>query len=88
MLLACGQAAQWASIRQISHREATHAAERCADPRGDAALRHQWARVERLIREQQAGKLSQKQAAAEFAESYKRALAEAGAPPDCPGGDG
>lgn len=79
------------AIQQISHREAVHAAERCADPRGNAALRSQWRRVAELIRRTNLKPsnpqyLPPKDAGKQFSQSYTDAIREAGAPPNCLGG--
>jgi hypothetical protein len=91
VLLLAANVASWAAIRQISHREAVHAAERCADPRGNAALRMQWARVRELIRRTNLKPtdpdyLPGKDAGKQFAQSYTDALRQAGPPPECLGG--
>jgi hypothetical protein len=80
MLLAlASNAAAWQAIRQATRHEVV----RCADPRGDKALRHQWAEVEQLYRDVTAGRLSRADASRRFAESYSRARVEAGPPPAC-----
>jgi hypothetical protein len=87
LLIALGQVALWRSIGQISHREAAHAVERCADPRGDLALRRQWSRVEDLYRDLQAGKINPEQTRVAFITTYQQAIREAGPPPNCLGDD-
>lgn len=90
LLLAFSNVASWAALRQISHREATHAAEKCADPRGVLALRHQWARVADIIVRTQLKPANPKyipprEASMQFARSYQDAIREAGPPPNCLG---
>jgi hypothetical protein len=88
LLMLSANVASWAAIRQISHREAVHAAERCADPAGDLALRRQWSRVEQLYRDLQAGKIAPAGARVAFVDTYQQAIREAGAPPNCLGAGG
>jgi hypothetical protein len=88
LLLLVANVTSWLAIRQISHREAVHAAERCADPRGDTALRAQWHRIAELIRRTNLKPtdpdyLPGKDAGKQFAASYTAALREAGPPPEC-----
>jgi hypothetical protein len=88
LLLCLANVASWAAIRQISHREAAHAAERCSDVRGDAALRVQWRRIADLIRRTNlkptdSNYLPPKDASKQFADTYTDAIREAGDPPNC-----
>lgn len=93
LLLLVANLASWAAIRQISHREAQHAVERCSDPDGNRALRKQWTRVAELIRRTQLPPthkdyLPPKEASKQFAKSYNDAVREAGRAPMCLDGDG
>ena len=63
----------------------------CVDNRGDAALRHQWIRVEEIIvgsqerKPGEPGYIKPKDAGKLFAQSYRDAIKEAGPAPDCRG---
>jgi hypothetical protein len=88
LFLCLANVASWAAIRQISHREAAHAAKQCSDVRGDAALRAQWHRIAELIRRTSLkptdpNYLAPKDAGKQFAQSYTDAIREAGNPPSC-----
>lgn len=88
LLLLGANMASWAAIRQISHREAQHAIERCTDPRASLAIRLQWERVSEVIKRtnlpvRDPDHLSQRDASRLFAASYDNALKEAGPSPGC-----